>query len=231
APKAGFAAFDLNTGKALWTSGDDTAGYAAPVLGETAAGRRLYFFARSGLHALDPADGAPLYFQRWRPRIDASVNAATPVVVGDEVFVSTSYGTGGIVVAPDGAGGVRKVWSSPTALACHFSTPVYTDGRLFGIDGRQEGGARLRCVDWKTGKVLWTEEGFGAAHLILADGVFYALRDDGRLTLFDADPSAYKPRGTITTADGPTRAFPALADGRLYVRGPAELVAVDLRAK
>ena len=56
------------------------------------------FFTRTGLVDVDPRTGAVRSSFRWRPRINASVNAAAPVVHGDIAFVTTSYGRGGKAV-------------------------------------------------------------------------------------------------------------------------------------
>ena len=52
------------------------------------------FLTRSYLAGLDPTDGSVRFTQRWRSRLMASVNAATPIVVDDSIFVSATYGVG-----------------------------------------------------------------------------------------------------------------------------------------
>ena len=127
------------------------------------------------------------------------------------------------------AGGVDEVWSGDQALSNHYNTSVVHDGHLYGIDGRQEGGARLRCVEWATGKVCWTREGFGCASLILADGHVFALTERGELVVFAATPRAYQETGRKALLDEPCRAANALADGWLFARDPKRLIAVKLK--
>ena len=65
----------------------------------TSAGKRqAVFLTREGLISLDPADGAIRYSKHWRSRMDASVNAASPVVVGDQIFLTACYGTGAVLL-------------------------------------------------------------------------------------------------------------------------------------
>ena len=98
------------------------------------------------------------------------------------------------------------------------------------MDGRQEGrAARLRCVEWKTGKVQWTQEKFGLASLIAVDGGLLAITEDGDAVRFDASEKEYVERARATLVTGVVRAAPALADGRLYVRDEKELVCVKLK--
>ena len=104
------------------------------------------------------------------------------------------------------------------------------DGFLYGLDGRQEQGTELRCVEWKTGKVRWQKEGFGAGSLILADGRLFLLDENGDLVQIEASPDGYKEvaRARILNAP-PCRAQPALAGGRLYARDGNKLGCWDLR--
>ena len=88
----------------------------------------------------------------------ASVNACTPVILGDLVFASTSYGKGATLLAVDGAE-LKTVWTNDTSMSCHYSSCVMNNGLLFGFHGRQEAGADLRCVDFKTGRVHWSQPG------------------------------------------------------------------------
>ena len=228
---AGVVAFDPATGKELWKAADDPVSYSSPVVAGVGGTEAAIFFTRSGLLAVEPADGKVRFTFPWRPRLQASVNAATPVVSGDRVFLSTSYSTGAVVLdlskdAP------REVWSGDDSLSCHYSTPVLAGEHLYGIDGRQEGGrARLRCVEFATGKVKWTREAFGCAGLIAADGVILAATEAGDVVAFEPTPQAYKEVARGTVLESPVRALPALAGGRLFVRDGKKLVALQVGKK
>ncbi len=56
-----------------------------------------------------------------------------------------------------------------------------------------------------------------------------ALTEAGDLVGFDASPDGYKERARATVLAKPTRAAPALADGRLFARDGAKLVCVKLK--
>src|SRR5262249_33810392 len=93
--RGGIVAFNKDSGQEAWKAAGDQASYSSPVAATLAGRRQLVFFTRTGLVLLDPADGTVRQRKRWRARIDASVNAAAPVVVGDELFISACYDTGG----------------------------------------------------------------------------------------------------------------------------------------
>jgi outer membrane protein assembly factor BamB len=219
---AGVVAFNKDSGKEVWKATDHDASYSSPVAATIDGVRHAIFLTREGLLSLDPANGKERFSMRWRARENASVNAATPLVVGNEIFVTASYNTGALLVRAK-KDGIEEIWSNDTSLSAHFNSPVVRDGFLYGIDGRQEQGARLRCVEWKTGKVRWTKENFGCAALLLADGHVIALTEDGDLVLFEATPEAYHEKGRATGLAATCRAHLALAGGRLYGRDAKQL--------
>ena len=226
---AGIVAFDPETGKELWKSSDDGPSYSTPATMELNGKPHAVFFTRAGLLVVNPADGKVALSHPWRARIDASVNAATPLIRGEEILLTTSYSTGAILLKPKGAE-VEEIWSTDKSLSAQYNTPVRVGEFVFGIDGRQEGkAARLRCIEWKTGKVLWSQEKFGLASLIAVDGGILAVNEDGESIRFEASEKKYTEKARATLLTGVVRAAPALSDGRLYVRNQKELVCVMLK--
>jgi outer membrane protein assembly factor BamB len=225
---AGIVAFDAATGTVLWTATDDEASYSSPVTA-TVNGRRLVvFLTRAGLVGLDPSNGAVAFRRPWRARAAASVNAASPMVVGNELFVSAEYGPGAGLLRIDGATLV-EVWTGMDSLTAHYATPVLSDGILYGYHGRQEFGPSLRAVELRTGKVRWSQEQFRAGSIILAGSRLLIMRENGELVLADATPDAFRPRARAQVLPAVVRAFPALANGIMYVRNETTLAALDLR--
>ena len=226
---AGIVAFNKDDGKEVWKADDHDASYSSPVVADLDGKRQAVFLTREGLASLDPADGTIRYSKHWRSRMDASVNAASPVVVGDQIFLTASYGTGAVLLRAK-KDGLEEVWKNDKALSCHYGTPIYLDGYLYGFDGRQEEGARLRCVEMKSGDVKWTQEGFGCGSMILADGKLVILTEDGDLVLAKATPDKYEELARATVLEGrPIRTPLALADGKLYGRDGRKLVCWNLK--
>lgn len=226
---AGIVAFDAETGKELWKVSDDGPSYSTGTTMELNSKPHAVLFTRAGLLVLNPADGKIACSHPWRARIDASVNAATPLIRGEEIFLTSSYNTGAILLKPKGAE-VEEIWTSDKSISAQYNTPVRVGEFLYGIDGRQEGkSARLRCIEWKTGEVKWSQEKFGLAGLIAVDGGLLAVTEDGEAIRFDASEKRYVERARTSLLTGVVRAAPALSDGRLYVRNEKELVSVTLK--
>ena len=223
----GVVAFDVATGKTVWTSTSDEASYSAPVIAEIAGQHTAVFFTRTGLVALDPSNGNVRYQYRWRARMAASVNAAAPVVVKDQIFLSASYGTGAVLLQVAN-NAVTPLWSGDESMSNHYSTSVFKDGYLYGFEGRQEFGQRLRCIELATGKVMWDVEGFGAGSLLIAGEALVIMRESGELALAPASPKAFRFASRAQLLPGVVRAFPALAGGRYFVRNDRQLSAFDL---
>jgi len=226
---AGVVAFDVRDGRTLWTASDDGASYSTPVV-RTVGGRRLaILFTQAGLLVLDPATGSEVYRFPFRSRAYESVNAATPVVAGDRVFLSAAYNTGAVLLrlAP---GGLETVWRSREAMQSHWATSIEHDGFLYGVDGRHEHEANFRCIELETGRVRWSaERGLGRATFVMADGHFLALGERGDLALVEVNPDRYVERARARVLSYPSWTPPVVARGRLYLRDENRLVCLDLK--
>jgi len=226
--EAGIVAFNKETGKEVWRATDHEASYSSPVAATIDGTRHIFFFTREGLVSLDSSNGKVRFSKRWRSRMDASVNAATPVVVDDHVFLSACYNTGAglFKVRKDG---VEEIWKSDRVLSNHYDTSIHHAGYLYGMDGRQEEGAQFRCVELKSGKVQWAREDFGCGSMVLADSNLIVLSEKGDLFLVEATPAGYKEKARAAVLAKPCRAPLALADGRLYARDNKKLVCWNLK--
>jgi outer membrane protein assembly factor BamB len=214
---AGIVALALDDGHTIWTATDEGASYSSPVAATIDGVRQVVFVTRLNVVSLDPQSGAVRFRFPFGAR-GPTVNAANPLVLGDHLFVSASYGVGAqwAKITPRGA---TKEWGNDDVMSSQYSTCVEKDGLLYGIDGRQDvGGARLRCFNPATGKILWTEENFGTGNLILADGKLLIMKTDGELLLVNAAPRKYSVLASARVFDNTSQALAALSDGRLFVR-------------
>ena len=226
--QGGIVAFDAATGDELWTATTDEASYSSPVSATFDGDPYALFFTRTGLVGLDPVSGAVRFEKRWRSRLGASVNAATPLVNGNRIFISSSYGTGAALVQV-AAGELVDEWVGDESMTNHYATAVQRDGVLYGFHGRQEYGPSLRAVELDSGEVLWNEDRYGAGSVTLAGEHLVIMRESGELVLALASPDGYRPLASAGILRGVVRAYPALAEGRLYVRNSNTLIAIDLR--
>ncbi len=223
---AGIVAFDKSNGKMLWKTSDDEASYASPVAATIAGRRYALFLTRAHLLAAEPSNGKVLF-----QILNSSVTASTPLVIGDTVFLSASYGAGAALLKIDG-NEFHKIWESDQSLSAHYATPVHHDGYLYGINGRTDPGfepsASLRCIELKTGKIAWERPSFGAATIILAGDQLLILTERGELIRAPASAAAFKPTARAQILPTQVRAHAALADGLFYARSKATLICLDM---
>lgn len=225
---AGIVAFDADTGKPAWKATSHEASYSSPIATTVAGTSRVLFFTREGLVGLDPANGKVAFEHPWRARIQASVNAAMPVLVDDSVLLSASYDTGAILLQlhPDR---VDKIWSNDDSLSAQFASAVHHKGFLYGFHGRLDGGRpELRCVDAKSGKVLWNRPDIGHGANLLVGEELLVLTEAGEVLIGPASAKEFKPRSRFQAVGNGARAHPAFANGRLYARDKQSLACLDL---
>jgi outer membrane protein assembly factor BamB len=233
-------AFDKATGQVRWKTGDDLASYASPIAAKIDGRDVIFMFARGGLMAIDPAQHETIAKFPWRARILESVNASSPVIKGNEIFISETYQLGSALVRL-GGNVFEEVWSDRNrrrnrAMALHWNTPIEHAGYLYGSSGYHAPEAELRCVEWNTGKVMWSQPDMGRSSLLLIEDTLVCLSEDGTLRLVRATPARYDElaRWELTAADGtpllayPAWAAPALANGLLYVQGADRLICLQL---
>jgi outer membrane protein assembly factor BamB len=225
---AGVVAFDAKTGNVVWSATEDDASYSSGVAATIGGRRSAVFLTRDNLIGFDVATGAIQFQRRWRARVAASVNAATPLVIGDAIFVSAQYGPGAGVLRVE-ASKLTELWASDDVLSNHYATSVYYDGYLYGYHGRQELGPSLRAVDFKTGTVKWSREQFRAGSITLVGDKLLIIREGGEMILAPASPQAFTPIARAQVLPGVVRSLPAIADGFVYVRNENTLVCLDLR--
>lgn len=225
---AAIVGFDISTGDVRWQTGDDDAGYASPFAAKLGNQSYGFVLTRSFMTILDPQTGKALVKHPWRPSMDASVTAASPLVIGSTVFLTASYGVGAAALRFDGEK-LTQLWASDDALSSHYATPVHHRGFIYGFDGRQEQRCNLRCVDLQTGKVKWSEDRIGGGTLMVVGNDLLVLMEKGELIQAPATQAGFKPINRAQIIGFETRAYPALANGLFYARSKQELVCIDLR--
>lgn len=223
AKDAAVVAFNKKTGAIVWKSKGEKAGYASPVAYTQNGVRHVLTFSAYGLESRKVKDGALTWRHPWKTNYD--VNAATPVVVGEKVFLASAYGVGGAVL-DFSSGQPVELWKHKQ-MAVHMSGPVFWGGHLYGFDE-----FTLRCVDFNTGATKWAEKKYGKGSLLLADGKLIVYGGQGQLGLVEASPARYKEIAFAQVLGGKdTWAPPVLANGLLYLRSLETLACFDLRGK
>lgn len=219
-------------GTLQWKATDDEAGYSSPVLANVAGRNIIVNFSRFGLNGLVPEDGSTLFRKKWRSRTSASVNAATPIVTDNRIFVTSSYDTGALMASWNGKI-LKEIWSGRNTISAHYASPISIGGAIYGIDGRVDfpGDLTIRCLSASDGSIQWSEKLRTGASIISAANAGLIQLDDGELWLVNWNRDSLEILAKAQVQTGLTRAIPALSQGILLVKSSKSLVALDLRTK
>lgn len=231
---SGIVAFDKKTGKERYRITDELASYSSPVARTIGDRRFVFALMRGGLVAFEPRGGKVDFGFPWRARRLESVNAANPVVVGDRVLISESYGPGSALlrVRPGGFDLVRKDPPRGKTIEAHWATPLHHEGYVYACSGMSGGDAVLRAVALESGEIAWSKKGLGRFTLIYADEHLIVLTEGGELLAVQATPAAYREVSrSEPLVRGPAYAAPVLSTGLLYLRGRDGLLCLDLRGE
>lgn len=159
---ATLVALDKKTGKTIWKSqvpGSPLASYASVIAFDCDGQRQYVQFTQKGVVAVAADDGKFL----WRydhPANRMGINITTPLYHEGQVFAASAYGRGGGLVKltkDDGGFKAEEVYFTKS-MQNHHGGVILLDGYLYGASGGNEGGW-LYCLDFKTGKVMWDEQG------------------------------------------------------------------------
>ena len=224
--ESGIVALDLQTGKTQWKATNEAASYSSPVA-SSKDGANVVFVTRLNALVVDSRTGEIVARRPFGKR-GPTVNAATPIVVDGHGLFTASYGVGAVFLdlrSPN----MDVLWTNDRTMSSQYNTPIVHQGYMYGIHGREDiGRADLRCVELRTGRVMWSEPNFGVAHLIGVGDQMVILKVDGTLMLVAADPEKFILGGTQRLPVGTTRALPALSNGMLFLRDDTKLMAVSL---
>lgn len=238
---SGIVAFNKRTGEVVYQIADELASYASPVFTTIDDRRWGFAFLRGGLVGFEPTLGVIDFHYPWRHTKIESVNASSPVVADDFVFISESYGIGSSVlkVRPSG---YEVVWKDRASrrnksLELHWNTAIHHEGYLYACSGQRSNGAELRCVELKTGRVMWSQRVDERASLLWVNDYFIYLGEYGRLMLLKCTPEKLEVISQVPLLKDengrqlvkyPAWAAPVLAEGYLYILGKDRLICFDL---
>lgn len=216
-------ALNRTDGGLVWQNGKGTAGYGTPVLYDLGGEKCLAILGHRTLAGVAGKTGQLLWQEPWTTMHDE--NIPDPIVLGDKLFVCTGLGTGCALLRIDGDR-LIELWRHKD-MQNWLSTSVLWKGHLYGIDARSRS---LRCLDFETGQVKWSQGGFGLGSVMMANGKLIALTDKGKLVIARASPDHYEELSTAQILTGKCWTVPVLANGRIYARNAdGRLVCVDVR--
>ncbi len=226
---AGIVALDKMTGKTVWTSSElnDGAGYASCIIADVGGVKTIMNFTSRAAVGVRASDGKLMW--RYDRAANNTANCTTPVYLNNKVFFSSAYGTGAALLDLTPQGGevkAREVYFTRD-MQNHHGGVVLVNGYIYGFSN-----SILTCIEFATGKKMWSDRSVGKGALTYADGMLFLMGENNLVGLAEATPSGYKEKGRFSIADQgkPSWAHPVVAGGKLYIRNQGELAVYDVKA-
>lgn len=228
---ASVLAFNKDTGAVVWKARvpdrNDVA-YSSVITAEVDGQKEYIAFLAQGLVGVSAKDGRFL----WRydhPACGNGINCATPIYRDNLVFAASSYGNGGGLarLTSSGGGVTAREQYFTSQMKNHHGGVVLVGDYLYGFDENT-----LTCIEFKTGKIMWTNRSVGKGSVTYADDRLYVRSERGPVALVAASPQGYMEKGRFDQPDrtsNPSWPYPVVSNGRLYLRDQDILLCYEVK--
>jgi outer membrane protein assembly factor BamB len=219
--KGTMAALDKQTGAVVWQCAEITEGAQySSIVTATIGGKKQYVqLVMQTLFGVDAATGKLAWRSQWSGKVAV---IPTPIVKGDEIFISSGYGVGCKKIKVSASGEVTDVYLNKD-LVNHHGGVILVGDHLYGHSDK--GG--WTCMAWADGSVKWQEKSVSKGAVGYADGRLYCLEEKtGNVILAEASPTGWKeggrfkldPQAANRNPKGAIWVHPVISNGKLYLR-------------
>jgi outer membrane protein assembly factor BamB len=222
-------ALDSKTGDGKWEKKRPAADWAhsTPTLVEVGGKPQLLVAGANALEGVDPDAGETLWSCTSGDAKPARIgDTVSPVLAGGIVYVDSGRGGPGVAADPTGRGDVTKThlkWKLAKVPDGSIGSPVAVGDYLYRLQNPDI----LHCYRLADSQELFADRLSGASAVpspvATADGRIY-FASGGKSHVVQAGPKL-EVLGTSDLGD-PSHASPAIADGRLFIRGGRNLYCI-----
>ncbi len=228
--EANVIALNKNTGKLIWKSkgNGEKSAYCSPALIKLENKHIFVTMTENHILGIDAADGNLLW--KHEQTNQYSVHANTPLYYDGFLYCVSGYGKGGLMLKLlDDGNSITEVWRN-TSLDNRIGGVVLLDGKIYGSGDYSR---KWTCLDWKTGKELFSSSFLKNGTIISADGMLYCYDEAGYVALVQPTAEGFKEINKFKVPYGEKQhwAHLVVADKKLYVRHGNSLMAYSLEAK
>jgi len=228
--EANVIALNKNSGKLIWKSkgNGEKSAYCSPALIKWANKNIFVTMTENHILGIDAADGKLLW--KHQQTNQYSVHANTPLYDDGFLYCVSGYGKGGVMLKlSDDGNSITEVWRN-TSLDNRIGGVVLLDGKIYGSGDYSR---KWICLDWKTGKELFTSNFLKNGTIISADGMLYCYDEAGFVVLVEPTANSFKETGRFKVPFGEKQhwAHLVVANKKLYVRHGSSLMVYSIEAK
>ena len=227
--KSTVVALNKKDGSVAWQCAvpGNEAHYSSAIVASVAGKKQYIHFLSGGVIGMDAATGKLSW--RYDSPANRTANCSTPIYRDNHVFAASGYSTGGgLAKLATGSEGVaaKEVYFTKQ-MQNHHGGMVLVGDYLYGFDG-----SNLTCLEFKTGKLMWSDRSVGKGSVAYADGFLYCRSERGPVALVEASPMAYVEKSRFEQPDRSSASswpYPVIANGKLYLRDQDVLLCYDVK--
>jgi len=226
--KASLVAFNIENGDVVWETEplNESPQYVNPKLIEHGGRKIIISNTSNHIIGVDAKDGKLLWKVNYT-EINAATgrirknHATTPIYKDGLILIANGYDWVGLQLklSKDGSS-TEVVWESRD-LDPHHGGIVLLGDYIYSSNYKSTSMGDWICVDWNTGKTLWTKNWYNKGSIISADGMLYIMEEkSGHVALVRPNPEKLDIVSTfqVTKGTGPYWAHPVIKNGKLYIR-------------
>ena len=217
------AAFDVATGKELWTEGNDGACHASPILVELNGVRQIVEWNHDAVVGIESQTGKRLWDYDL-PHRGSSQNSPTPIHFQGRILIG-GENRGIRSLEPKFENGkwiVEENWHQ-RGVSLNMASALINGDSLYGKSHLKRG--QFFRLDPKTGEPIWlgpARMGEYATFLSIPGHVL-VLKDDATLEVLKADAEDYERIAVYPVAESPTWAAPVLLRNGFLIKDRSKL--------
>ena len=236
---AAVVALDADSGHMAWASGDAPASYCSAMPITFHGTRQVVAFLKNELAGFDLRTGRLLWQKLYSGGYDEHaafplyddpyLRTMQPFRAGSDLYMLEDVPRGNN--SPDRPEYRLTPVRHDPQMSNDVASSVLVDGCVYGFDinaaqtsPHRPSRGMFRCIDFKTGKTLWSSDRPGQATIAVADGKLLLFNDHGEVLLVRAKPQCYEELARTEVFRGELCwTAPALNRGRLYLRSPTKI--------
>lgn len=216
------AAYDIHSGKALWTGPEGGESWSSPHSLTIDGVDQVLMMSGKGPTSFRAHDGTVLWEYRWP---------------GSQIVQPALCEDGDLILSAGDAKGMRRLtvslesgkWSFQEQWSSHRMKPNFNDfvvhkGHAYGYEGPS-----LACLDLENGERKWKGGRYGGQILLLSDqDLLIVLTEKGELALVKAQSEKLEELARVPAIESKTWNHPVLVGDLLLVRNMEEMAAFRL---
>jgi outer membrane protein assembly factor BamB len=227
---AAMVALDMNTGKEIWRSKEngEKSAYCSPVMIKLQNKKVVVTIMQNSICGFDASTGNLLWSSEFK--MDPDVHPNTPVYINGNLFCGSGYGLGSVMLkVAENGNSVSEVWKNKSCDP-KMGGVVVLNGRIYGTG---DSNRKFFCLDWETGKELYSTRDLAPANIIANQGLLYVYSESGKVNLVEPKSDGFNVISSfsVPSGAGPHWAHLVINDKKLYIRHGTSLMVYDIASK